>query len=318
MTLYIFGVEIILFEMSELTVKTDEQKLALFEKALSKAQKNMMALTLLMDHFKETGFDSGRYTPQFQDMMGQFAKIMRDFSRTEYEYEGPYNSEQTLERYKSSVGKSWKHKPEKSENSNKPITEDEIKRAMQDRADKMEQLAARRQQQALLEGSTQSRPMITGPDGKQRYDFKADAESSDEDESELVERVLGGDPNPGKHDTSKLRAQHMARLKSEAAPAINRLENKPQRDMDLVNRLKSKGGNQYQDYALEELDDYHTMQKSVLAEACSDDEEPTKLKARSAKARGAKSVERTEDEMNRRRKVQEERDKRNARLFDEE
>lgn len=304
-----------------LVSKTEEQKMILFQKVLGKAQKDMMALTLLMNHFKDSGFDSSKYSPQFQDMMGQFAKLMRDFSRTEYEYEGPYNSEQTLERYKSSVGKSWKHKPEKAENSEKPITEDEIKRAMQERADKMEQLAAKRQNQALLEGSVGNRPMITGPDGKQRYDFTADAESSDEDESELVERVLGGDPNPGKHDTAKLRAQHMARLKSETTPASKRLEHKATRDMDLVNKLKARGGDQYKDYALEELDDYHTMQKSVLAEDCSDDEEENmsaKFRARSAKARGAKTVERTEEEMARRKKVQEERDKRNAHLFNDE
>lgn len=301
-----------------LTVKSDEQKLALFEKALSKAQKNMMALTMLMDHFRESGFDSGRYAPQFQDMMGQFAKLMREFSRTEYEYEGPYNSEQSLERYKSSVSKSWKHKPEKSGNSEKPITEDEIKRAMQDRADKMEQLAAKRQQTALLEGTTHSRPMITGPDGKQRYDFKADAESSDENEDELIERVLSGDPNPGKHDTSKLRAQHMTRLKLEAAPASRRPESSnptPKRDMDLVNKLKSRGGNQYQDYALEELDDYHTMQKSVLAEDGSEDEKDTT--SSKYRARTSKTIKRTEDEMARRRKTNEDRDRRNARLFND-
>lgn len=303
-----------------LVAKSDEQKLALFEKALKKAEKNMIALTLLMEHFKNSGFDSGKYAPQFQEMMGQFAKLMREFSRTEYEYEGPYNSDQTLERYRGSVSKSWKHKPEKAENADKPITEDEIKRAMQDRADKMEQLAAKRQQQALLEGTSHARPMITGPDGKQRYDFHADAESSDEEESELVDRVLGGDPNPGKHDTAKLKAQQLARLKSEAAPVSRRLEDKsaslpPKRDLDLVNRLKSKGGDQYQDYALEELDDIHTMQKGFLGEVGSDDEEESmslKFRQKLAKVRGIKAVERTEDEMARRRRTQEERDKRNA------
>jgi hypothetical protein len=302
-----------------LVAKTEEQKLALFQKALKKAEKNMMALSLLMDHFKQSGFDSSRYTPQFQEMMGQFAKLMRDFSRTEYEYEGPYNSDQTLERYKQSVSKSWKHKPEKAENADKPITEEEIRKSMQERADKMEALAAKRQQQALLEGATQNRPMITGPDGKQRYDFHADAESSDEDEADLVERVLGGDPNPGKHDTSKLKAAHLARLKSESAPISKRLEdmsfeNKipPKRDMKIVDALKLRGGDSYQEYALKELDDIHTMQKGFLAEIGSDDEEDGMSEAfrtKLAKNRGNKAVERTEEEMRRRKTVQEERDR---------
>ena len=304
-----------------LVAKSEEQKLALFERALKKAEKNMMALSLLMDHFRQSGFDSGKYAPQFQEMMGQFAKLMREFSRTEYEYEGPYNSEQTLERYKGSVSKSWKHKPEKAENADVAITPEEIKKAMQERADKMEALAAKRQQTALLEGTTQNRPMITGPDGKQRYDFHADAESSDEDESELVERVLGGDPNPGKHDTAKLKAAHLARLKSESAPVSRRLEDlslksaPPKRDMDLVNKLKSKGGDGYQEYALEELDDIHTMQKGFLAEVGSDDEEDNmsaKFRQKLAKARGVKAVERTEEEMQRRKVAQAERDRRNA------
>ena len=304
-----------------LVAKSDEQKLALFERALKKAEKNMMALSLLMDHFRQSGFDSGKYAPQFQEMMGQFAKLMREFSRTEYEYEGPYNSEQTLERYKGSVSKSWKHKPEKAGNADVAITPEEIKKAMQDRADKMEALAAKRQQSALLEGTTQNRPMITGPDGKQRYDFHADAESSDEDESELVERVLGGDPNPGKHDTAKLRAAHLARLKSDSTPVSRRLEDMslrtalPKRDMDLVNKLKSKGGDGYQEYALEELDDIHTMQKGILAEVGSEDEEDNmsaKFRQKLAKSRGAKAVERTEEEMQRRKATQAERDKRTA------
>ncbi len=304
-----------------LVSKSEEQKLALFHKALKKAEKNMMALSLLMNHFKQTGFDSSQYTPQFQDMMGQFAKLMRDFSRTEYEYEGPYNSDQTLDRYKQSVSKSWKHKPEKAENADKPITEDEIKKSLQDRIDKMEALAGKRAQQALLEGTTQNRPMITGPDGKQRYDFHADAESSDEDEQDLLDRVLGGDVNPGKHDTAKLKAAHLAKLKNDSIPLSKRLENveitdlPPKRDMKIVDALKARGGDSYQDYALEELEDVHTMQKGFLAEIGSDDEEDAmsaKFRARTAKARGSRAVERTEEEMRRRKAVNEERDRKRA------
>ncbi len=106
----------------------DEQKLVLFERALKKTEKNMLALSLLINHFRDSGFDDTKYAPQFKEMMGQFAKLMRDFSRTEYEYEGPYNSDQTLERYKASISKSWKHKPDKPENTNVAITTEEIKR----------------------------------------------------------------------------------------------------------------------------------------------------------------------------------------------
>ena len=84
--------------------------------------------------------------------------------------------------------------------------------------------------------------------------------------------------------------------------------------MDLVNRLKSKGGDQYQEHTLEELNDIHTMQKGFLGEIGSDDEEEgmsLKFRQKLAKARGAKTVERTEEEMARRRRTQEERDKRN-------
>ena len=279
-----------------------------------------------MEHFERTGYDKARYSQSFQDMMGKFAKLMREYTRTEYEYEGPYTGEQTQERYKASVAKSWKHKPEKSENSDKPITEDEIKRAMQERAEKMEALQARRGQQALLEGARE-RPMITGPDGKQRYDFVADAESSDEDDDQVINRVISGDQNPGKNDTvllreiqrvkdSSARAAHMARLKSESTPLSKRLEHKcatlpaKVRDMDLVNKLKERGGDQFQEYDLSELDDVHSMQKGFLAEVGSDeDEDPSsKFGRRAAKARGNTAVRRTEDEMSRRARVQRKRD----------
>ena len=129
----------------ELVQKSQEQKMALFTKALKKAEANMMALSILIDHFKEQGYDRGQYAPQFESMMGNFAKLLREFSRTEYEYEGPYSSEQTLERYRNSVSKSWKHKPEKAENADVPITEEEIKEAMRKRMESMENLQARRQ-----------------------------------------------------------------------------------------------------------------------------------------------------------------------------
>ena len=268
-----------------ITKKTEEdQKLALFERALRKTEKNMASLSMLIDYFKQSGYDSGKYAPQFQDMMGQFAKLLREFSRTEYEYEGPYNSEQSLERYKASVSGSWKHKPEKDANANKPITEDEIKKAMQERADKMEALAAKRQQQALLEGKPE-KPMITGPDGKTRYDFAADAESSDEEDGDMINRVLSGDVNPGKHDTNRLKSAHMARLKNESMPMSRQMEQlaiAQKRDKKLVDKLK-KSGNDYQDRSLDELEDVHTMQKSFLAEEGSDEEDAASIAYRRRK-----------------------------------
>lgn len=250
--------------------KADEKgAVVLFERALSKVEKNMNALSLLMKHFEDSGFDKTKYSPQFQDMMGKFAKMMREYTRTEYEYEGPYTGEQTQERYKSSVAKSWKHKPEKPENADVPITEEEIKNAMNARAEKMEALQMKRSQQAFIEG-TRDKPMIAGPDGKLKHDLVADAESSDEDDDHLINRVVSGDPNSGKSDTAKLRAAHLARLKNESAP------NKTikSRNTALTKMLKERGGDQFQDHRLDELDDVHTMQKGFLAEDNSDDEVP--------------------------------------------
>lgn len=302
----------------ELVQKSQEQKLALFTKALKKAEANMMALSILIDHFKEQGYDRGQYAPQFESMMGNFAKLLREFSRTEYEYEGPYSSDQTLERYRNSVSKSWKHKPEKAENSDVSITEEEIKEAMRKRMESMENLQARRQQQGLLEGKPQSRPMITGPDGKSRYDFEADAESSDEEDEEVIRRVLSGDQNPGKNDTAKLKAAHLARLKSESAPISQRLEDlsiSQKRDMNIVKQLKARGGDSYQNYSLEELEDVHSMQKGFLGELGSEDEEENmseSFRARQAKTRGQNAVDRTTQEMARRKAAQDARDKKNA------
>lgn len=292
-----------------MTSKKDEQAIVLFEKALARVEKNMNGLSLLLEHFENSGFDKSKYSGKFQDMMGKFAKLMREYTRTEYEYEGPYNAEQTQERYKSSVAKSWKHKPEKPENADVPITEDEIKRAMQDRADRMEALQAKRTQQALLEGRKEPL-MVAGPDGKLRHDLVADAESSDEDDDELINRVIMGDPNPGKHDTSKLRAAHLARLRHESQPASKRLEfNAPQvktRNKELIDMLKIGGSDQFQEYNLEELDDVHSMQKGFLAEVGSDEEEQPE---ESSKARGREYVKRTEEEMQRRASVNARRDK---------
>lgn len=292
----------------------DEQAVMLFERALSKVEKNMNALSLLMEHFEKSGFDKSKYSQSFQDMMGKFAKLMREYTRTEYDYEGPYTGEQTQERYKASVAKSWKHKPDDPKNCDVPITDEEIRKSMQDRAEKMEALAAKRAQQALLTGGKE-KPMITGPDGKKRYDFAADAESSDEDDNDLINRVIGGDPNPGKLDTIKIKAAHMARLKNESLPASKRLENKaapPRRNSELATMLKERGGNQFQEYNLEELEDVHSMQKGFLAEVGSDEEEDpsSKFGKRSTKARGAATVKRTEDEMIRRQRAQAERDTR--------
>jgi hypothetical protein len=298
---------------SEDNKSEDDQSVILFERALSKVEKNMNALALLMEHFERSGFDKTKYSQSFQDMMGKFAKLMKEYTRTEYEYEGPYNADQTQERYKASVAKSWKHKPDKAENCDVPITEAEIKAAHDEYMQKKEAMQAKRVQQALLEG-TKERPMITGPDGKQRYDFVADAESSDEDDDTMIRRVIGGDPNPGKNDTNKLREAHMARLKSESAPVSRRLENKAApvktRDTNLINLLKTGGGDQFQDYALDELDDVHSMQKGFLAEVGSDEEDDpsSKFGRRASKARGNTAIKRTEQEMARRAAVQAARD----------
>jgi hypothetical protein len=294
--------------------ETKDKSVALFERALSKVEKNMNALALLMDHFDRNGFDRSKYGQNFQDMMGKFAKLMKEYTRTEYEYEGPYSSEQTQERYKASVAKSWKHKPEKPENADKPVTEAEIRAAHAEYMKKKEELQAKRTNQALLEG-VKEKPMITGPDGKQRYDFIADAESSDEDDDAMITRVINGDPNAGKNETNKLRAAHLARLKNEAAPISKRIENKTvapvkTRDANLVNMLKKNGGDQFQDYQLDELDDVRNMQKGFLAEIGSDEEEDpsSKFGRRASKARGTSAVQRTEQEMLRRARAREERE----------
>jgi hypothetical protein len=295
---------------------SSQQAVMLFERAMSKVEKNMGALALLMEHFERSGFDKTKYSAQFQDMMGKFAKLMKEYTRTEYEYEGPYNAEQTQERYKASVTKSWKHKPERPENAEVPITEDEIKRAMQERAEKLESLQAKRAQQALLEG-VKEKPMIMGPDGKLRYDAIADAESSDEDDDQLINRVITGDPNPGKHDTAKLKAAHLARLKNESTPVSKRLEHVVSaparvRNTALADMLKAKGGEQFQEYNINELEDVHSMQKGFLAELGSDeDEDPaSKFGKRASKARGTSAIKRTEEEMVRRQARQTDRDRR--------
>jgi len=141
----------------------------------------------------------------------------------------------------------------------------------------------------------------------------------------MIRRVIGGDPNPGKNDTNKLREMqrihesstreaHMARLKSESAPVSRRLENKAApvktRDTNLINLLKTSGGDQFQDYALDELDDVHSMQKGFLAEVGSDEEDDpsSKFGRRASKARGNTAIKRTEQEMARRAAVQAARD----------
>ena len=289
----------------------DDKAVILFERALQKVEKNMGALALLMEHFDKSGFDKSKYTPQFQDMMGKFAKLMREYTRTEYEYEGPYSAEQTQDRYKASVAKSWKHKPGKEQS---PLTEEEIRKGARDIAERKEALAANRARQALLEG-TKARPMITGPDGKQRYDFAADAESSDEDEADLINRVIGGDPNPGKHDSAKLRTAHLAKLKHDSMPVSRRLEHagvpEKTRNTALVDMLRAGGSDQFQEYRVDELDDVHTMQKSFLTEIGSDEEEDasSSFGKRTSQARGSSAIKRTEDEMIRRQRLQAARDK---------
>jgi hypothetical protein len=235
-----------------------DQALILFEKALSKVEKNMNALNMLIAHFEKTGYDKSQYTPQFQDMMGKFAKLMKEFTRTEYEYEGPYSAEQTQERYKASVVKSWKHRPERPANAEAPISEDDVRRAMQDRAEKLELLQAKRAKQRLLLDGNKSKPMITDKKGKQRYDAKADAASSDEDDEQIINRVIHGDPNPGKNDTARLRALRNAKAES----------NKK----DDVNYRYGRNDPFYNEYSIDELDNIHEMHKKALECPDSDDE----------------------------------------------
>lgn len=302
-------------DLEKSSAKGDDQAVVLFEKTLSTIEKNMSALSLLMEHLESSGYDKTNYSSKFQDMMGKFAKLMREYTRTEYEYEGPYSAEQTQERYKASVSKSWKHKPERPENADVPITEDEIKKAMQERTEKMEALQAKRAQQALIEGAKE-KPMIMGPDGKLKYDASADAESSDEDDDALVSRMLKGDVNPGKNDTLKLKAAHLARLKNESTPTSRRIENAGAtqtkvRNTALADMLKSRGGDQFQEYNTNELEDVHSMQKSFLAEVGSDEEEDlsSKFGKRASKARGLSAIKRTEEEMAKRQSRQNERDR---------
>lgn len=243
--------------------KDETQAVALLDKTLSKIENDMNSLAILMEHFEKHKYNGQKYSAKVEDMMGKFAKLMRQFSRTEYEYEGPYSSKQFAERYKTSVAKSWKHKPEKASNSEAPLTEEEILQGVRDRAQKMEELQARRKETALLEGNKE-RPMITGPDGKTRYDFAADAESSDEDDADLITRVMSGDPNPRRNDTNNLVAAHIARLKSETRPVARRLTSKE-------SPTKEDTTTPYSKYSLSELDDINSMHKDFLNTADGDE-----------------------------------------------
>ena len=262
--------------------KDETQAVVLLDKTLSKIEGDMNSLAILMDHFEKNGYSGQKYSAKVEDMMGKFAKLMRQFSRTEYEYEGPYTSKQLSERYKTSVVKSWKHKPEKAANADSPLTDEEIQRGVRERAEKMEELQARRKETALLEGAKE-RPMIMGPDGKMKYDFNADAESSDEDDDELIKRVMSGDPNPRKNDTNNLVAHHLAKLKSETRPVQKRLTSSPS------SSAKADTNAPYGKYSLSELDDIHSMHKDFLNDVDGDEDDNHLADFKAKAAQGTQS-----------------------------
>ena len=127
----------------------ENNSVVLFEKAMTRIEKDVTALNLLLNEFEKTGYKKHKYNAKFNDMMDKFAKLVNMYSKTEYDLEGPYTGPQMAERYKNSVAKKWGDKSEKFNS----VTEDEIKDSYKERIEKLEELQIKRQQY-LLESPT--------------------------------------------------------------------------------------------------------------------------------------------------------------------
>lgn len=163
---------------------------------------------------KEGEFDKSQfYEGKFAGFMSDFNTLLKEFNRSSDEVE-VVSGDRMLEKYKASVAKSWKHKPEKEGNV-KPVTTEEVMKKMGSFEQRREELAAKRQVQLALKGAERlaiaAKPRESESEPEEA---EAEGESSSEEDEEIIERVVvKNDPNTGKHESKAIRAKFEAAKK---------------------------------------------------------------------------------------------------------
>lgn len=185
---------------------------------------------------KEGEFDKSQfYEGKFAGFMNDFNTLLKEFNRSSDEVE-VLSGERTLEKYKASVAKSWKHKPEKEGNV-KPVTTEEVMKKMSSFEQRREELAAKRQVQLALKGA--ERLAIAAKPRESDDEPEEEGESSSEEDEEIIERVVvKNDPNTGKHESKAIREKFEAAKKLRDAQLAQSQAAKPKtkpkiEDMDL-------------------------------------------------------------------------------------
>lgn len=176
------------------------------------------ALAKLAKHLREAGgsgeFDKAQF---IRDRTGKFFAdfntILKEYNKSSEDPEG-IPGDRLLEKYKAGVTKSWKHQPEKPD-AVKPITKEELDRGTSDFAARSAAIAARRdaERQRTIEGPTRL-AITAGSDVPVTID-----ESSEEDDIEILDRIVRGDPNPGKGESDKIKQRFEAEIERRKARA---------------------------------------------------------------------------------------------------
>lgn len=192
---------------------------------------------------KEGEYDRAQfYEGKFASFMNDFNTLLKEFNRNSDEVE-VLSGDRMLEKYKASVSKSWKHKPEK-EDAVKPMGEDEAKKKMETFAQRREELAAKRQAQLALKGverlAIEAKPKakVEAEPGAPSRRSSEEGSSSSEDDDEMIERVIvKNDPNPGKLDSKKIK-EKFAAAKAAKGPKVD-IDDMNLGDLDDVKKYQA-------------------------------------------------------------------------------
>ncbi len=227
----------------------DEQKqVAVLEQEFETMEQQMKRMAEHIRKLRKEGeFDKSQfYEGKFAGFMNDFNTLLKEFNRSSDEVE-VLSGDRMLEKYKASVAKSWKHKPEKEGNV-KPVTTEEVMKKMSSYEQRREELAAKRQVQLAIKGAErlaiEAKPKTKAPRDSDDESEEEQGESSSEEDEEIIERVVvKNDPNPGKGESKAIREKFEAAKKAReeqmraaaaARPKPSTKTTKPKiEDMDL-------------------------------------------------------------------------------------